>query len=348
MTIAFSLRGAALGLIGGLALVSAANAAEITGAGSTAIYPVLAKWASTYQQETGVALNYQSIGSGGGIKQVESKTVTFGATDAPLSVKELDQYGLIQWPQIVIGVVPVVNIKGIGADQLTLDGKTLADIFQGKITKWSDPAITKLNPGVSLPSSPIGVVHRSDGSGTTFTFTNYLAAASSDWKTNVGVNTAIDWPAGVGGKGNEGVAGSLGQVPGSIGYVEYAYALQNKLAWVKLVNHDGKAVSPSEKAFAAAAAGADWTGAPGMGLVMTDEPGADSWPITGATFVLLHKTPDNAADAQAALKFFDWGFTKGIQQAMDLAYVPLPDKVVGVIEAAWKSNEKGSDGKALW
>ncbi|AYC99497.1 phosphate ABC transporter substrate-binding protein [Neorhizobium sp. NCHU2750] len=326
---------AAVVAVAGGFVSTAANAADITGAGSTFIYPVLAKWADAYKKETGNGLNYQSIGSGGGIKQIKAKTVTFGATDAPLKGEDLTSTGLAQFPMIMGGIVPVVNIEGVKPGEMVLDGKTLADIFQGTITKWDDAAIKKLNPNVKLPSQAIAVVHRSDGSGTTFNFSTYLADVSADWKDKVGVNTALEWPVGIGAKGNEGVAANVGQTAGSIGYVEYAYAKQNKLIFTDMINKDGKKVEPTSKTFAAAAANADWNSQPGYGVILANQPGADSWPMTASTWVVLYKTPDDKAATAEALKFFAWSYEKGTKLADELDYIPMPEKVVKSVEAMW-------------
>ena len=330
------------------ATILPAAAVEISGAGATFPYPVYAKWADTYKKDTGVGLNYQSIGSGGGIKQIEAKTVTFGATDAPLKGPELDKFGLVQFPMVMGGIVPVVNIDGISAGELVIDGPTLAAVFLGTIKTWDDPAIKKLNPNAKLPSQPIAVVHRSDGSGTTFNFTYYLAEASADWKSKVGSATSVEWPVGIGAKGNEGVSNNVSQTKGSIGYVEYAYALQNKLVYTKMINKEGKAVAPTSAAFQAAAANADWNSVPGYGVILANQPGAESWPMTAATFILIHKQPDDAAAAGAALKFFAWAYDKGDKMAEELDYVPMPKKIVGEIEKMWASEIKDSGGKALY
>jgi len=333
----------ALGMSTGIAA-----AAEITGAGATFPYPVYAKWAAAYKDKTGVALNYQSIGSGGGIKQIEAKTVDFGASDMPLEPDVLEKNGLMQWPMIMGGDVPVVNIAGIKAGDMKLDGPTLADIYLGKIAKWNDPAIAKLNPGVKLPDEAIAVVHRSDGSGTTFLFTNYLSQISPDWKTKVGASTAVEWPVGLGGKGNEGVANFTGQTNGSIGYVEYAYAMQNNLAWVKMANRDGNYVAPEASAFKAAAANADWAGAKGFYLVLTNQPGKESWPITGASFILMHKAQDKPESAVECLKFFSWSYGNGQKMADELQYVAMPDNVAKMVEKTWTDTMKSADGKPVW
>jgi len=324
-----------------------AQAANITGAGASFPYPVYAKWASDYKAATNNEVNYQSIGSGGGQQQIKAKTVDFGASDDPLKADDLEKSGLVQFPAVIGGTVAVVNIDGVKPGQLKLSGEVLADIFLGKITKWNDKAIVSLNDGVTLPNADIVVVHRSDGSGTTFGWTNYLSKVSADWKEKVGEGKAVKWPVGQGGKGNEGVAAYVGQLKNSIGYVEYAYAKQNKLAWTQLRNQAGKFVQPEQKAFAAAAANADWNSAPGMGVVLTNEPGDDSWPVTAATFILVHKQQDNAAQAKAVLDFFDWAWKNGAQSAAALDYVPLPDEVTDKIRAVWKSDIKAG-GQAVW
>jgi phosphate transport system substrate-binding protein len=335
---------------GALAAAStiAAVAADISGAGATFPYPIYAKWADTYKKETGVGLNYQSIGSGGGIKQIQAKTVTFGASDMPLKADELQKAGLVQFPTVLGGVVPVVNLDGVAPGDITIDGPTLAKIFLGEVKTWNDPAIQKLNPSAKLPSQAIAVVHRSDGSGTTFIFTDYLSKTSADWKSKVGANTAVEWPVGIGAKGNEGVANNVAQTKGSIGYVEYAFAKQNKLTSTKLVNKDGKAVAPTADAFQAAAASADWNGTPGFGVILTNEAGANSWPISGATFILIHKQPQDPVAASEALKFFAWAYAKGGKMAEDLDYVPLPAKVVGAIQKVWASDIKDASGKPIY
>jgi len=329
--------------------VSAA-AANITGAGATFPYPIYAKWADAYKKATGVGLNYQSIGSGGGIKQITARTVQFGASDKPLSAEDLSKNGLMQFPAIMGGVVPVYNIHGIGDGQITLSGAVLADIYLGKVKKWNDAAIASMNAGVKLPNQAISVVHRSDGSGTTFLYSNYLSKVSAEWKSKVGEGTSLKWPAGVGGKGNEGVANYVSRIDGSIGYVEYAYAKQNKLAAARMVNSTGNAVAPGDESFKAAAAGADWGNTPGMAVILTNQPGKQSWPITGASFILMHTTQAQAqaADAREVLKFFDWSFQNGQRMASDLDYVPMPDKVVSIIKSAWKSQIKDGAGKSLY
>ncbi len=337
-------------LIGALALggITVAQAADISGAGATFPYPVYAKWADAYKKETGIGLNYQSIGSGGGIKQIHAKTVTFGASDAPRPGKELDQYQLVQFPMVMGGIVPVVNIPGIKPGELVIDGATLAEIFMGKIKKWNDPALQKLNPTAKLPNAAIAVVHRSDGSGTTFNFTYYLADVSADWKSQVGHNTSVEWPVGIGAKGNEGVANNVGNTKDSIGYVEYAYALQNKLTFTKMMNKDGKVVSPTSETFQAAAAGADWSSQPGFGVILANQPGANSWPMTTATWILLYKKPVDPVATREALKFFAWCYKNGAKMAEALDYVPMPDKVVKEVEKTWSSEVKDESGKPVY
>ncbi|AVT78808.1 phosphate ABC transporter substrate-binding protein PstS [Rhodopseudomonas palustris] len=323
-----------------VAASTSAFAADITGAGATFPYPVYSKWADAYKKDTGNGLNYQSIGSGAGIKQIIAKTVTFGATDAPLKPEQLDKEGLVQWPMVMGAIVPVVNLEGVKPGEMVLDGETLANIYIGKITKWDDPAIKKLNPKVSLPSDAITVVRRSDGSGTTFNFTDYLSKVSADWKAKVGSGTAVEWPVGVGAKGNEGVAGNVGQTKNSIGYVEYAYAKQNKLTYTGLVNSAGKTVQPTIAAFQAAASNADWAKAPGYYLILTNQPGEASWPITAATFILMHKEPVDKAASAEAVKFFKWAFEKGAKAAEELDYIPMPEPVVKLIEKTWAADIK--------
>ena len=323
-----------------VAMATPSFATDITGAGSTFIFPVLSKWADAYKKDSGSGVNYQSIGSGAGIKQIEANTVTFGATDAPLKSDQLQKDGLAQWPMIMGAIVPVVNIDGVRPGDLVLDGPTLADIFLGKITKWDDAAIKKLNPKAKLPSEAISVVHRADGSGTTFNFTDYLSKVSADWKSKVGSGTAVEWPVGVGAKGNEGVAGNIAQAKNSIGYVEYAYAKQNKLTFTALINKAGKTVQPTNAAFQAAASNADWTHAPGYYLILTDQPGEKSWPIVASTFILLHKDAADKAASKEALKFFKYAFEKGGKSAEDLDYIPMPDSVVKQIEKTWASEVK--------
>jgi phosphate transport system substrate-binding protein len=336
---------AVAGLVSGLAIP--AVAADITGAGATFPYPIYAKWADTYKKETGIGLNYQSIGSGGGIKQIQAKTVTFGATDAPLKAEDLAKSGLVQFPAVMGGIVPVINVEGIAPGQLVLDGPTLANIFLGTVKTWNDPAIAKLNPKLALPASNILVVRRADGSGTTFNFTDYLAKVSPDWKTKIGVGTAVEWPVGVGAKGNDGVANNVMQSKGSIGYVEYAYAKQNKLSHANMINAEGKTVSPELKSFSAAAANADWAGTPGYGVILSNQKGPDSWPMTAATFILIHKEPQDPVAAADALKFFDWAFTKGDKAAEELDFIPMPAAVVTMIEKSW-TDIKDASGKPVF
>jgi phosphate transport system substrate-binding protein len=317
-----------------------ARAADITGAGATFPFPVYSKWADAYKKETGNGLNYQSIGSGAGIKQILAKTVTFGATDAPLTADKLDKDGLLQWPMVMGAIVPVVNVEGLTPGELVLSGELLGDIYLGKVTKWDDPAIAKLNPKLKLPSASIAVVHRSDGSGTSFNFTNYLSKVNAEWKSKIGEGTAVEWPAGVGAKGNEGVSGNIGQTKNSIGYVEYAYAKQNKLTYAALINKAGKAVQPTVASFQAAAGNADWAHAPGYYVILTDQPGEASWPITAATFILMHKEPVDKAASAEAIKFFRWSFEKGGKMAEELDYIPMPDSVVKQVEKTWTSEIK--------
>jgi phosphate transport system substrate-binding protein len=313
-----------------------ARAADISGAGATFPYPIYAKWADAYKKETGVGLNYQSIGSGGGIKQIEAKTVTF------------EKNGLVQFPMVMGGIVPVVNLDGVNPGDLVIDGPTLAKIYLGDIKTWDDPAIKKLNPSAKLPSQAIVVVHRSDGSGTTFNFATYLSEVSPDWKSKVGANTSVEWPVGIGAKGNEGVSNNVGQAKGSIGYVEYAYAKQNKLTFTKMINKEGKTVSPTSAAFAAAAANAKWDSQPGYGVILANQPGAESWPMTAATWILIHKQPQDPAAAADALKFFGWAYDKGAKMADELDYIAMPKAVTDSIKATWSKDIKGADGKPLY
>ena len=327
------------------ALVSTgAFAQDVTGAGASFPAPIYAKWADAYNKATGTRINYQSVGSGAGIRQIKAKTVDFGASDAPLKDEELAKDGLLQFPTVIGGVVPVVNVKGIAPGQLKLTGQVLGDIYLGKITKWNDPAITGLNPGVALPDAAIAVVRRADGSGTSFIFTNYLSKVNAEWKAKVGEGTAVNWPTGAGGKGNEGVSAFVGRLPNSIGYVEYAYAKQNKMAHVLLKNQAGQFVAPDDAAFKAAAAGADWNKT--FYQILTEQPGAQSWPITGATFILMHKTQEKAASGTASLKFFDWAYKSGDPMAADLEYVPLPDTVKAAVRKQWATLKDGA-GKAI-
>ena len=330
------------------AYASAASATDITGAGATFPYPAYAKWAEAYKAQSGTNMNYQSIGSGGGIKQITAKTVDFGASDMPLKPEDLNKEGLMQFPTVIGGVVPVVNITGVENSKLKLDGKTLADIYLGKITKWNDPAIVALNKDVKLSDDIITVVHRSDGSGTSFIFTDYLSKVSPEWKSAVGEGTAVSWKAGTGGKGNEGVASYVQRIKGSIGYVEYAYALQNKMTAVQMKNRAGNFVSPSEESFKSAAAGAEWNKAPGFYEILTDEAGKGTWPISGATFILMHKNQEKPESALAVLKFFDWAYANGDKLAANLDYVTLPDDVKKLIRGAWKAQIKDAQGHAIW
>ncbi len=338
----------ALAATSAFAYASVSSATDITGAGATFPYPVYAKWAEAYKAQSGTNMNYQSIGSGGGIKQITAKTVDFGASDMPLKPEELDKNGMMQFPTVIGGVVPVINVLGIENGKLHLDGKTLADIYLGKITKWNDAAIVALNKDLKLPDDIITVVHRSDGSGTSFIFTNYLSKVSADWKATVGEGTAVSWKAGTGGKGNEGVASYVQRIKGSIGYVEYAYALQNKMAAVQMKNRAGNYVTADENSFKAAAGGADWKKAPGFYEILTDEPGKATWPISGATFILMHKLQDKPESALASLKFFDWAYAHGDKLAGDLDYVTLPEEVKNLIRSTWKSQIKDAQGRAIW
>lgn len=325
--------------LAGLAMfATAATAAEITGAGSTFVYPVLQKWSAAYERASGNEINYQSIGSGAGIAQIKAKTVTFGATDKPLQSQELNSSGLIQFPAVIGGIVPIVNLPGIRPGQLVLDGPTLANIYLGKIKSWDDPSVKKLNPHLSIPARPIAVVHRSDGSGTTFNFATYLARVSPDWNSSVGADTSVSWPTGIGAKGNEGVSGTVSQLSGAIGYVEYAYAKQSHLPYARMVNKAGKIVEPDAATFSNAAASADWVGAAknDFYVLFLDSPGANAWPIAATTFILVYKNPTDQKATADALKFFQWGFEKGHQEALSLDYVPLPENAVKAIEASWK------------
>ncbi|MFZ0073343.1 MAG: phosphate ABC transporter substrate-binding protein PstS [Xanthobacteraceae bacterium] len=334
---------------GALAALSLpAFAIDISGAGATFPYPIYAKWADAYKKETGNGLNYQSIGSGGGIKQIQNKTVTFGASDMPLKAEDVKKSGLVQFPTVIGGDIPVVNLDGVKSGDLRLDGDTLARIFLGQITKWDDPAIQKLNPNAKLPSQPIVVVHRSDGSGTTFIWTDYLSKVSPEWKSKVGANTSVEWPAGIGAKGNEGVANNVANTKGSIGYVEYAYAKQNNMTTVNMINKDGKTVAPSAASFQAAAANADWEKTDSFYIILTDQPGTESWPIAGATFILIYQQPQDPAAAAEALKFFAWAYAKGGKMAEELDYVPMPAPVVKAIQKVWVNEIKDQSGKPLF
>jgi len=324
-----------------VALAGAAEAANISGAGATFPYPIYSKWADAFKRQTGIGLNYQSIGSGGGIKQIKAGTVTFGASDMPLEPQDLQAAGLVQFPMIIGGVVPVVNLKGVQGGQMVLDGATIAAIYLGEITKWNDPRIKKLNPSLALPATAIAPIYRSDGSGTNFLFTNYLASASPKFKQTIGSNTSVQWPVGIGAKGNEGVANMTAQTDGAIGYVEYAYAVQNKMTYVNLINAAGQKVVPNAAAFQAAAANADWAHAPNFRLILTNQPGEKSWPITGASFILVHATPRDPAATGTALKFFDWAFKNGGSMAEELGYVPLPENLIKQIRDTWRTQIKG-------
>src|SRR6201990_584732 len=319
---------------------TSAFAADITGAGATFPFPIYSKWADAYKKETGNGLNYQSIGSRAGIKQNQTKTLTFCAPDAPLKAEQLEKDGLVQWPMVMGAIVPVVNLEGIKPGELVLSGEVLGDIYLGKITKWNDAAIAKLNPSLKLPTDAITVVRRSDGSGTTFNFTDYLSKSSADWKSKVGAGTAVEWPVGVGAKGNEGVAGNISQTKNAIGYVEYAYAKQNKLTYTSMVNSAGKTVQPTVEAFQAAASNADWAKAPGYYLILTNQPGEASWPITAASFILMYKDSTDKAASQEAIKFFKYAFEKGGKMAEELDYIPMPDAVVKQIEKTWTAEIK--------
>ena len=331
--------------IAAMTFLSAAGAQSITGAGASFPAPVYSKWAAEYNKATGVKVNYQSVGSGAGIKQIDSKTVDFGASDMPQTDEVLKSKGQFQFPTVIGGTVPVVNIKGIAPGQMKLDGQVLGDIYLGKITKWNDAAIVALNPGLPLPDAAIAPVRRADGSGTTFNFTNYLSRVHPDWKAKVGEGTAVNWPTGAGGKGNEGVSAFVQRLPNSIGYVEYAYAKQNKMSYVMLRNQSGAFVAPDDSAFKAAAAGAEWTKS--FYQVLTEQPGKDSWPITGATFVLMHKVQDKPANATNSLKFFEWAYVNGDKMADDLDYVPLPSAVKDLVRKLWADNLKDASGKAI-
>jgi len=338
----------ALGAAAAAVLSYSAQAIDVTGAGATFPYPIYAKWADAYKKATGVGMNYQSIGSGGGIKQITAKTVDFGASDAPMKAEDLEKNGLVQFPAIMGGVVPVYNLKGVKSGEVKLSGALLADIYLGKIKMWTDPAIARLNPSVALPNQAISAVNRSDGSGTTFLFTNYLSKVSAEWKSSIGEGTAVKWSTGVGGKGNEGVANYVARINGSIGYVEYAYAKQNKLSYAQMFNKDGAVVTPNDDSFKAAAAGADWNSVPGMGVVLTNQPGKASWPMTGASFILIHKVQEKPEHGKEVLKFFEWSFKNGARMADELDYVPMPDPVVKLIQSVWKSQIKDTSGKVLY
>ncbi|WP_194712467.1 phosphate ABC transporter substrate-binding protein PstS [Noviherbaspirillum soli] len=334
--------------VGAVVLAASAHAADITGAGATFPYPIYAKWAEAYKKATGTGLNYQSIGSGGGIKQIKAKTVDFGASDMPLAAEELNKEGLLQFPAIMGGVVPVVNLEGVAAGQLKLTGPVLADIYLGKITKWNAADIAALNPGVKLPDADITVVHRADGSGTSFLWTDYLSKTSPDFKSTVGAGTAVKWPVGVGGKGNEGVAANVQRMKGAIGYVEYAYAKKNNIAHAQLKNRDGQFVQPDDETFKAAAANAEWSKTPGMAVVLTDQAGKNAWPVTGASFILMHRSQADSAKGREVLKFFDWAYREGGAMAAELDYVAMPPAVVKQVADLWKGEVKDGGGKAMW
>jgi phosphate transport system substrate-binding protein len=329
-------------------MISSAFAADMTGAGATFPYPIYAKWAESYKATTGNGLNYQSIGSGAGIKQIKAKTVDFGASDMPLSAADLDAAGLMQFPAIMGGVVAIVNLDGIAPGQMKLTGPVIADIYLGKITKWNAPEIAKLNPGMKLPADEITVVHRADGSGTSFLFTDYLSKTSPEFNTKVGPGAAVKWAVGVGGKGNEGVAANVQRIKGAIGYVEWAYAKKNKITHTQLQNKDGHFMQPSDDSFKAAAAGAEWSKTPGFAIVLTNQAGKESWPITGVSFILMHKTQADAAKGKEVLKFFDWAYKSGEAMAVDLDYVPMPQSVVKLVEGAWKLQLKDTAGKSIY
>ncbi|HEU4372263.1 MAG TPA: phosphate ABC transporter substrate-binding protein PstS [Telluria sp.] len=328
--------------------MTASMAADMTGAGATFPYPIYAKWADMYKKTTGNGLNYQSVGSGAGIKQIKSKTVDFGASDMPLKAEELAADGLVQFPAIMGGVVLVVNLQGIAPGQLKLTGPVIADIYLGKITKWNAPEIAALNPGVKIPAEDITVVHRADGSGTSFLFTDYLSKSSPDFKAKVGAGTAVKWVLGVGGKGNEGVATNVQRIKGGIGYVEWAFAKRTKMTHTQLKSHDGVFLQPDDANFKAAAANAEWAKTPGFGVVLTDQAGKSAWPITGASYILMHKTQADAAKGKEVLKFFDWAYKNGGAAAAELDYVPMPANVTKLVEDAWKANIKDASGKAIW
>ncbi|MGL4729148.1 MAG: phosphate ABC transporter substrate-binding protein PstS [Bosea sp. (in: a-proteobacteria)] len=325
----------------------AAKAADITGAGATFPFPIYSKWAEAYKAASGVGLNYQSIGSGGGIRQIRAKTVDFGATDAPLKGADLEKDGLIQFPAVMGGVVPAISIPGVEARQLKLTGALISDIYLGKITKWNDPKIVALNANVKLPDAGISVVYRSDGSGTTYVWTEYLAGVSEEWKSKIGINTSVQWPTGVGGKGNEGVSATVKQIPNSIGYVEYAYAKQNKLSYALVQNKAGSFPEPDDTSFQAAADGADWNAAPGFGISLNNQASAKAWPIVSATFILMHAKSEKPEQSQAALKFFDWAFKNGDKLALDLEYVPMPASVKDKVRASW-AGIKDNSGKPIF
>jgi phosphate transport system substrate-binding protein len=337
-------------LIGTSAILAsgASTAADMTGAGATFPYPIYAKWAEMYKKSTGNGLNYQSVGSGAGIKQIKARTVDFGASDMPLKAEELNESGLVQFPAIMGGVVTVVNLDGVTPGQLKLTGPVIGDIYLGKITKWNAPEIAALNPGVKLPAADITVVHRADGSGTSFLFTDFLSKTNPDFKAKVGSGTAVKWPVGVGGKGNEGVAANVQRIKGGIGYVEWAYAKKNKMSHTQLKNKDGVFLQPDDESFKAAAANADWAKTPGFGVVLTDQAGKTAWPITGASYILMHKNQPDGAKGKEVLKFFDWAYKNGAPAAAELDYVPMPASVTKLVQDSWKANIKDASGKAVW
>ena len=337
------LAGAAAALV-----MTTSFAADITGAGATFPYPIYAKWAEAYKGATGTGLNYQSVGSGAGIKQIKAKTVDFGASDMPLKAEDLESDGLMQFPAIMGGVVAVVNVEGVTPGQLKLTGPVIADIYLGKIAKWNAAEIAALNPGVKLPDADITVVHRADSSGTSFLWTDYLSKTNQEWKAKVGAGTTVKWAVGVGGKGNEGVAANVQRIKGGIGYVEWAYAKKNRMSHTQLQNADGAFLQPDDSAFAAAAASADWAKAPGFAVVLTNQPGKASWPVTGASYILVHKAQADAAKGKEVLKFFDWAYKNGDAAAAELDYVPMPDAVTKLVQDAWRANVKDAAGKALW
>lgn len=332
----------------GFVVAASAHAADLTGAGATFPYPIYSKWAEAYKSATGIGLNYQSIGSGGGIKQIKAKTVDFGASDKPLDSAELEKEGLMQFPAIIGGVVPVMNLDGVTPGQMKLTADIIAGIHLGKITKWNDAAIAALNPDLKLPALSITVVHRADGSGTTFLWTDYLSKANAEFKSVVGSGTAVKWPTGVGGKGNEGVAANVQRVKGAFGYVEYAYAKKNKITHAQLKNRDGEFVQPDDETFKAAASNGDWANTPGMAVILTNQPGKNSWPATGASFIIMHKTQPEALTGRAVLKFFDWAYKNGAAMATELDYVPMPPATVKLVHEAWKAQLKDPNGKAIW
>ena len=341
------IKGVAAVAVGALMSLSV-QAAEFTGAGATFPFPIYSKWAEAYKASTGIGLNYQSIGSGGGIRQIKAKTVDFGASDQPMKVEELEKEGIVQFPAIIGGVVPVFNLDGIQSGQLKFTPELISAIHLGKITKWNDKAIAAVNPDVKLPDVAITVVHRADGSGTTFLWTDYLSKANAEFKDKVGTGNAVKWPTGVGGKGNEGVAANVQRVKGAFGYVEYAYAKRNKIPYGQMKNRDGEFVMPDDETFKAAAASADWANTPGMGVLLTNQPGKQSWPATGASFILMHKAQADALTGRAVLKFFDWAYKNGGQMATELEYVPIPAPVVKQIQELWKASFKDSAGAPIW